>query len=159
LLIDAKTHYGKLSTNLYKLTKAMAEVYDDEDFLAMCRGLSQEPDEWLDAEFPALPFRFVELKAILGAYPTEKEWRDNKLSVLADAIAVAEREPSDRKPPRRITKAEYEEVCKERDHFKFRAEYLDKQVADLQSELSDARSTITRMEGRLEEVERLQRAG
>jgi hypothetical protein len=157
-LLDAKSHYTKLSTSLYRLTKTLVAIYDDEDFLTECRGLKQEPHAFLDAEFPGLPFRFVELKAIFEAYPAEKDWRDNKLSALADAIPAAEREPSERKQPRRITVAEYEAVCKERDHFKYRAEYLEKQVAAISEELSDARSTITRMEGRLEEVERLQRA-
>lgn len=157
LLLSAKSHYAKLSTSLWRLTKTLVAIYDNEEFRTEIRGLKQEPHEWLDAEFPGLPFRFVELKAILESYPSEKDWRDNKLSVLADAIPVAEREPSERKQPRRITIAEYEEVCKERDHFRFRAEYLEKQVADITDQLHESKSTITRLEGRLEEVERLQR--
>lgn len=157
LLIDAKTHYAKLSTSLYRLTKTLVAIYDDNEFRVTCRGLKEEPHEWLDKEFPGLPFRFVELKAILESFPTEKDWRDNKLSVLADAIPEAERKESDRRTPRRITMAEYEEVCKERDHFRYRAEYLEKQVAQVTANLTEAQSTITRMEGRLEEVERLQR--
>ena len=157
LVLDAKKHYGRMATCLWMLTKTLVSLHDNEEFRAECRGLKQEPHEWIDAEFPHLPFRFVELKAILEAYPAEREWKDNKLSVLADAIPVAKGEAVDRKAPTRITKKEHEKTVKDLEHHKYRADFLEKRVTELEQELADARETISRLEGRLEQAERLQK--
>jgi len=156
LLLDAKRHYANLATNLYKLTKALVALYDDAEFRAEI-GARNNLEEWIDQEFPGLPFRFVELRAILEHYPKEKDWAANKLSVLADAIPEVETEKKERKKPERITKKEFDALVREKEHYQYRAEFLDGRVKELEEELAAARGTIARLEGRLEEVERLQR--
>ncbi len=156
LVLDAKKHYERMATCLWRLTKTLVALYDDEEFRIEAQGLKQEPHEWIDAEFPHLPFRFLELKAILDAHPSEHEWKDNKLSALADAIPVAERTASERKSPTRITKKEHEEVVADRDHQKYRADFLEKRVGELEQQLAEAKETISRLEGRLEQAQKLQ---
>jgi len=142
-LLEARQHYGRLNASLWRWTKAMAAVFDDAEF----RADNQLRDDfaaaaWIDQEFPGLPFGFLELRAILTVFPEEKSWRNAKLSDLWDRARDTARLADDR--PRRtisrITKAEHQAVVEERDFWKARAEYLEKENSKLKETIADLRS-------------------
>lgn len=155
-LLQARSHYAKLSASLWRLTRCLVKIFDDAEFRAEteCRDDLHAAD-WIDAEFPELPFRFLELRAILAEFPQEKQWRDSKLSVLADAIPVLDGEKQERKKPRRVTLKEFEEMKQERDHYKLRCQSLDEQVGELRGRVKEIEEANQRLLGRLEEAEKL----
>ena len=139
-LLKAKLHYSKLATALWRWTKTMLAVFDDSEFRAdVDKRDDHDAANWIDAEFPGLPFRFLQLRAIYNAFPQEKDWKSCKITDLwakAREMADITTEPPKR-TQNRITQDQYKNVCEERDHWKYRAGYLEREVAKLQARVQE----------------------
>lgn len=86
-LKEAKAYYQKLTACCWRLAKVLVAIFDDAEFRADV-GARDDVDaaDWIDAEFPGLPLRFLQLRAVLAAYPTEAALRGADLVELFEVI-------------------------------------------------------------------------
>jgi hypothetical protein len=139
----------------WRITKALVAIFDDAEFRADVGARDDHATaDWMDAEFPGLPLRFLQLRAVLAVHPEEAEWKDKKLIELFEAIRDQGNEEKPTRTVRRVTAKDLDEVTGDRDHWKTRASYLEERTANLEAERSEQTKTIHRLEGRIEELER-----
>ncbi len=155
-LLEARQQADRGLTCLFRQTKLLIEIFDDAEFRADA-GLRDDLQaaEWLDAEFPNAPLKFLEMRAILQAFPEEKDWREQSLQEMFASIKPSKPEGQVQHARMSIKKADYEKACEERDHYKARAKYLDEQVAELEADRDTHRQEIAKLKGRIHELERL----
>ena len=157
LLREARAHYQKLTACCWRMTKSLVAMFDDAEFRAEVGARDDhQTADWIDAEFPGLPLRFLQLRAVLAEYPRETDWKGKKLVELFEAIRdSAEVQERPARTQRRVTLKQFEELGADRDHWKTRAEYLEERTASLERERAEDARTVQRLEGRIEELERL----
>ncbi len=156
LLQDAKTQAKRGLTCLYRQTVMLVEIFDDAEFRADCNLRDDhEAANWFDIEFPNSPLKFLEMRAILEAFPKEQEWRKQSLQDMFASIKPGKPAEAAQRTRKGVKLAEYKAACEERDHYKARAKYLDDQVAELETERDSHRQEIAKLTGRIEELERI----
>ena len=163
LWLEAQKLTGTMTATIYRRTKALVAVFNDAVFRAdnNLRDDAAAAD-FIDDAFPPLGLTFLQLRYLLNRYAAESQWKNANLAALyAEARAAdANAEADDDKPARtatRPTKADYATACDERDHWKTRTSYLEKQLDQTVRELNEARITIAKQAGQIEELERLLR--
>lgn len=125
--MDAQKFCKGIGANLWNLTKAVNEIFDDAEFRAD-NGLRDDlaAADWIDSRLLHVPFGYMELRLILEHYPNRSDWEKTKIAKLRDSIRQV---PSEKKPkPPAQKKPTVEEVAKERDYYASRARFLEREL-------------------------------
>lgn len=159
LWLKAAALTGRMTVTLYRRTKLLVAVFEDAEFRADNDLRDDEQiGDYIDDHFPPLGLTFLQLRYLLQRYPKESQWKGANLAGLyagARAADSAGQEESNaqKRTSTRITKAQYEEACRDRDHWKARSAYLSKQVAELRAKLDAAQDSIVDQRARIDELQ------
>ena len=126
--LNAQKFCKGVGGNLWSLTRAINDIFDDAEFRAD-NGLRDDlaAAEWIDSKLPHIPLSYMELRVILKHYPDRIDWEKTKISKLRESIRPAKRE---RQPkPMEPKRPTIEEVAKQRDYFKARSRFLEGELA------------------------------
>jgi len=142
----------------YERTVLMDELFADQDF----RAEHGNPDDFVLAEIfekvnPDLALTFLELRAVLLAFPRRESWSGKSLRMLyteARALGKATDDTPAKEPQPRATREQIEELETKFRYQTQRAESLANEAVELRGENVKLRATIQRLEGRIFELER-----
>lgn len=165
-LLDAKKQHGRGMVCIYRQTRLLNEVFRDAEFRADVNLRDDlEAADWLDTEVPSeSALGFLQLRSVLEQYPEEKDWEAGKLRAMFASLQP-EKPKADRPTHTRkvIKQAEFKAACDERDHFKLRAEQLERKTIEIERKLETydeiyqdrerMKVHITYLEGRIRELE------
>lgn len=166
LLIEARNLRSEAGKNAHKRATILCQVFDDRDFRADIGALDDfGAAEVLDAECEDLCVGFLELRAMLAAFPDATDWSDGKLATLYKRTQEKADAEAPEKPARtvnRVTRKEMEVETNARKDAEAMLRRVEKQQKDTESELAGVRAQLAaalseneRLKGRLEELERL----
>lgn len=125
--LNAQKFCKGVGGNLWSLTRAINDIFDDSEFRAD-NGLRDDlaAAEWIDSKLPHIPLSYMELRVILEHYPDRIDWEKTKISKLRESIRPAKRE---RQPkPTEPKRPTIEEVAKQRDYFEARSRFLESEL-------------------------------
>lgn len=100
--LKVNRQYKGLRADLWEITTLLNEIFDDAEFRAE-NNLRDDfaAAEWFDSRLPELPVDFMDLRKIMESYPAKNDWRDQKLSVMLEAIRTGIRPVERAKPPKK----------------------------------------------------------
>jgi len=155
-LLAAKKLDGRIGVCIYRRTKLLAAIFEDSEFRAEVGARDDlEAADWLDAEFKGVALKFLQLRAMLAEFPRESQWADGDLQKMYAAVKPVAATEKTTRTRTSIKVADHEKVCQERDHFQARVTYLEERITELERERADHRQTIAKLQGQVEELERL----
>lgn len=165
LLTELDKLQGISGETAWKRVTIAVQVYDNPLFQAEAAfGDETKALDLLDGKFQDfLLFAadrqspFLKLRKILEVFPNLEDWKDGDLHGLYQKVAEMGKADDDEKPVRvteRITKADHQEVCDDRDHYKSRCEYLEGRVSELEIATGEQRQKIATLMGRIEQLEK-----
>lgn len=158
LLLEARKLRGKSGENAWKRAKILCQIFEDRDFRDSVGAVDDfKAAEMLNAEVEDLCLTFLQLRQIFIEFPKKSDWADGRLKTLYEKAKSKPVEESD-KPKRsvnRITKKEHEQVLREKEEAIARANYSDRQRAELLEKLEQLQGENNQLRGRISELERL----
>lgn len=121
--LDAQKFCTGIGANLWNLTRAINEIFDDAEFRAD-NGLRDDlaAADWIDSHLLHIPLGYMELRIILQHYPNRVDWEKTKISKLRESIAQAVRVEKKPKPIKK--RPTIESLSRERDYYASRAKHL-----------------------------------
>lgn len=127
--------------DLYDRVALLAQVYEDEDFLAHASKSGKEAAHLLLPYVRDTCCNFTELYAIWKAFPRKQQWAGKDLSQLKSeafaSLGQASRNRKDRAEsrPSRITLKEYRELQHENERLKIEVKFLREELEQARKEL------------------------
>ncbi len=166
LLLEAASLRGESGVNAHKRIGILVKVFEDADFRAEI-GSSDDykAAEVLDDHVQDLCLTFLELKAMYQAFPDVADWKDGKLRTLYQRsleVAEANKPEPTKRSVNRVTNKEYEQLDSEKQDIEAQLNYTKRTVDEIKSEIDrlrdenlSLRNEKMRLEGRIEELEKL----
>jgi len=148
LLIEALALRAQGGKSAYQRAKLLVQVYQDRDFRAEAGNVDDfRAAEVLDEYVEDLALQFLELKSMIEHFPKESQWDEGKLRSMYKEVMEAGGEP-EREVQRRhkITLEQYAEMEEKWKKELARNRQLQKENAQLKSELDQVQTRLRRLE-------------
>ena len=166
LLLEARSLRGESGVNAHKRIGILNKVFEDTDFRSEIGAVDDYgAAEVLDDEVQDLCLRFLQLRAMYEAFPVVDDWKDGKLRTLYDrTLEIAEANKPEREPrtQNRVTQSEYQQLELEKQDTEAQLQYSKRTLEETKSEIDRLRdenlalrNDKIRLEGRIEELEKL----
>jgi hypothetical protein len=141
----------------FRRTTLLCQVFDNDEFRADIHAVDDHAvAEFLDGYVSDLALSFLELRAVLQAFPNEADWQKHGLVELYRQASEARTDRG--AAPRTCRRATIRELDKAREEAsanKKWAEHLENERKTLADENRELRLEIARLRGRIEELERI----
>ena len=150
---------------VHDLIVCLIEVYEDKEYRLWCVEDGVDPAEYLNQFVNETVNRtFVGLMLMYEQHPERNKWEESTIQTLYDETAAALRASEPAQEPK--TRTSYKDLSKtlavERDNLKKRVGQLEAELVALREQLQiastenrDKDMTISNLEGRLTEIEKL----
>ena len=148
LLLEALELRGQGGKSAYQRTKLLVQVFQNREFRAEAGNVDDfRAAEVLDEYVEDLALRFLELKAMIEHFPKERDWSEGKLRSMYKTVMEAGSAP-EREIQRRhkISLQQYAELEEKYKKELARNRQLQKQNAQLKSELDQVQTRLRRLE-------------
>lgn len=168
-LIDCLRLRGDSGSNAFQRACMLVNVFNDRDFRADHSQyddgkLADELDQYVDD----LALSFLQLKALLERFPEESDWAQGRLNKMYAELLEELREQrskardnEDKPIVERLTKKDFSNLREQLHRAEvrvgetsLRAETAENEVASLRAENAALKTKVSRLEGRIEELER-----
>lgn len=150
LLLEALELRGLGGKSAYRRTKLLVQVFADRDFRAEAGNVDDfRAAEVLDEYVEDLALSFLELRAMIEHFPRESQWSEGKLRSMYKEVMEAGGQPErEIRPRHKISLAQFAELEDKFRKEQARVKELQKQNAQLRSELDQAQTRLRRLEKR-----------
>lgn len=138
-LLEVRSLLQKRRINLYQITRHLVAIFDDAEWRAenAIRDDGVAYDQ-INQDFAELEFYFEDLHKVYQKWPQQADWRERLISDMIEELRP-KRAPQEG-PARklwRISKAEWQALQQDRDHWRARAEFLERRVKELETAIGE----------------------